>query len=359
MTRRDGPNLLQPRTGGGRPVTGVPWAPEDDVRLLQIGVPRAGRGVSRKFRRYNWPELLAAFPGRSKTAITQRLQELKRRAGLLQRTHWTPEEDQRLRDAWSESGKRGLLEMFPRRSWNGIAQRATRDLGLPTRPQGWVELAEEADRLHVSRELADTIVAWANAWAPLAEALCEWGYGAALAWARSKGTDAPEHTAVGFDGGAVATRKHTTSHRDTNGTRRRTLVEEGAFELALDRWRSWEDSPTAASRYDMDAWLLVRWMKAGRWVRAHAAHAARLPPAWWDDITGGRVRRGGRSIAAHALARGINGEVLRRVLIEGGQHIVRGKGRKVWLTDAQVDAALARTTVRVNAKREAAAARAA
>lgn len=342
MTRAPASNLLQPRKARRRPATpSEPWTPEEDVLLLALGVRRASGRRARKFRPLDWRPILLAFPKRSKEALTQRLQELKRRAGLLQRTHWTPEEDARLRAAWVDCGKRTIMDMFPRRSWTGIAQRATRDLGLPTRPQGWVELSEEADRLNVSRGLADTIIAWANAWAPLVEALCEWGYACAVAWARATGGDAPEHTAAAFDSGAVATRKHTTSHRDTNSSRRRTLVEEGALGDALERWTAWEDSPTAASRYDLHAWLLVRWMKAGRWVLAHDYHTARLPPAWWDDVTEGRVARGGRSLLAHAKARGLGPEVLRRRVVAAGLHTIRGKGKKVWLTDAQVDAVLA------------------
>lgn len=330
------------------------WSPEEDAQLLALAAPRSRRA----FVPYNWPQIILAFPGRTKGALAQRLQDLRRAQGQLQRTHWTPEEDKALRAAWVESSKKTLLALFPRRSWNGIAQRATRDLGLPTRPQGWVELATEADLLNVSREFADTVVAWARAWAPVAQMFCELGHAMAAAYARHCPDFVPaEVPPDGYDGGAVPTRLHTTSHRNTTGARRRVLVEEGTFEPALERWLSWEDSPTAASRYDINCWLLLRWAKAGGWSSAHAYHATRFPPAWWDAITEGRAQRGGRSINAHATARGINPEVLRRVLIEAGVHTFRGRGRKVWLTDAQVNDALARTTIAVGAKRAAAAAR--
>lgn len=157
MTRRDGPNLLQPgstaprvadlflrpraqapapkakRRRGAAP--GRPWTLEEDAQLLALTSQRVRPRGSRVYVPVDWAAVERAVPGRTRYALVQRAQGLKRRANALQRSHWTPEEDELLRDAWQSRGRRTILDLFPRRSWEAIVLRATRALGLPTVPR--------------------------------------------------------------------------------------------------------------------------------------------------------------------------------------------------------------------------------
>ena len=371
MTRRDGPNLLQPgstrarvadlflrpraqapapapkakRRRGAAP--GKPWTLEEDAQLLALTSQRVRPRGSRVYVPVDWAAVERAVPGRTRYALVQRAQGLKRRANALQRSHWTPEQDELLRDAWQSLGRRKILDLFPRRSWEAIVLRATRALGLPTVPRGWAVLTCEAEALGVSRTRADTVIEWANAWEPLVVALCAWGHQCAIAWrriceARGEAYEVAETPPDGWDGGGVRVRTLTTVRtRGPEARHRRALVEEGRLADALERWDSWQDSPTAGARYDVDLDRMRRWAVAGGWGSLHGSKHLRLPGPWWDEVARARgVARGGRSVTEHARRRGMDGETLRRRLVAAGVYSTGVTGAKRWLTDAEVDAAL-------------------
>lgn len=319
-------------------VRGRPWTAEEDAQLLTITSQRVKKRGHRVCKPIDWAAAERAIPGRSRMALVRRAQKLRRQAGRLLRAHWTAEEDTQLREAWTALSRRTILEAFPLRSWEAIVKRATRVLGLPTVPQGWALLAEEARACGLSRQAAETLVAWANAWEPLVVALCAWGHQCA----RIAGAGV-EQPGDGWEGGGVRVREHTTTTtvKTRDDTLRRVIVERGALEEALERWEEWEDSPTAASRWNVAHSLLRRWADRQSWGSLHRTRALRMPALWWDELARSNgVRRRGRTISEHAARRGMDSETIRRRLLEAGVITVMGRGKRRWILDEDVEAAL-------------------
>ena len=311
----------------------APWTPEEDDAIRAHLAARRAR--SRKRVTFDWPGMLAALPGRSRSGVVQRAHKLG-----LSTPRWSPEEDAILTRCWQEDARRTILAKLPLRSWAGIVHRA-QELGFGTIPQGWTPLCREAQRLNYCYDTAREIVAWSRRWAPLVEALCAWGYACAAAWARLKGGAAPDG-AADFDGGAVATRLHTTScAKKSAPSRRWLLVEEGALEAAAVRWESWEGTAQAAARRGVTVELMRWWVHAAGYTHNRTGRQhLRLPRAWWDAVSA-HVAPTTATRAEHARRLGASDSMLDRALREAGLCRPGTSRRARHITVAQADAALA------------------
>lgn len=314
------------------------WTPEEDATLRAVS-SRARRGVKKLDR----AAIMAALPGRTWDAVLARRGHL----GIdRSRRRWTPAENAVLRAQWRENAVRTIMAALPGRSWCAISRQAAA-LGLGTVQQGWVLYRAEYQRLGLCRSEADHTIAWANAWAPLVDALCAWGY----AVARFAGVEPDEHDdehdehhvavrAGEWDTGAVATKLLTTVTTTRIAWRmRRSVVEAESLEAALVRRLRWETLAVAARRLGIDRQALGRAIATQRWVRA-APHL--LPPEWFDAAaeTAG-LRPGGRAIREHARRCGTSSERVRAALRGVGMLRGRGRGARGYYLDAEVDAALA------------------
>lgn len=312
------------------------WSPAEDAVIRRHFPPAVARRGRRRLPA-DWKAILRELPGRTKTSVRARRVALGLHH-LAPARHWTPEEDRLLRDRWQEDGQRTLLKKLPGRSWEAIYTRA-HDLGMSSIPQGWAVLKSESIRLGFDRAQALRVVAWADAWAPLVEALCWWGYRVA----RMAGVDGVEFPDAGFDGGAVPTKAHTNSWSQVANPRTRwTLVEEGALEAAFGRWQSWETSAQAAARRGVETPTMLRWaVRRFGLPRTGGAHL-RLPRAWWDDASA-HVAKGGRTLSQHAARLGVTRSELERAIRRAGHAAApAGASRlRLYLTDAQADDALA------------------
>lgn len=316
------------------------WTPAEDAVLRKLTAPR---GRNRARHCVDWPRVLAALPGRSKYSIARRRKLLRLTPSG---TRWSPEEDATLRRVWTERSRAAVLRALPRRSYDAIAQRAEA-LGLTAIPQGWATLRSESRRLGVDPRLAARVAAWARACAPLVEALCAWGHQCSAAWARrcaALGVAYAPSVAPrdGFDGGAVAVKPHTT----TLSSRRRgghwPIVEVGALDDALDRWRRWETCRGAAARLGLDHLTLARALAAGRWCSYGTRKRRLMPPEWIEAAAAeAGLKPGGSSARAHALRRGLTPDVVLGALRRAGRAVRKGRGAKGFYLDDEVDAALA------------------
>lgn len=262
------------------------WSAEEDALALSLLAPSG-----RRRRQIDWTAVLGRLPGRSRRGVLARFKALR---AMRPGAHWTEAEDKILRDSFAEDSRRTLLHKLPGRSWFAIYRRATK-LGFAAMPQGWEPIGRVADRELVDPYFARRLVEWANHWAPLVSALCELGHRCALAWQRlaaSRGEvfTAPEAPPCGYDGGEVRTRLHTTTSTqpgvrpDFGGDRWITLVEEGAFELALARWLSWETARDAAERLGTSVKTVHTALARERFtIPAGRNRTVRLPAEWITD----------------------------------------------------------------------------
>lgn len=334
MRRRDDTARVAVATTPSKPRGAAsPWTPEEDARLREL-VTRPLPGRARRLAPLVWPEVLAAFPGRTRDALQRRISVVRAAAGLRAKRTWTRDEDRTLRESWTEVARRTILARLPGRSWCAISQRAVHVLGLPTIPQGWEILGTAAKRRDAAKSHVRNVIAWSRAWAPLVEALCDWAHEVSRLYGH-----ASERPATGWETGAVVTTKHTTTF--TAGASL-TLVEEGALDDALDRWDAWWSSGTAASQWNVWRHLLAEWARRDGWRSPHRSPFLRLPPSWWEAIAADHgLVRGGQALKAHAQRHGISEHGMRNLLRRQGVAL-GARGRKKWLLASVVDAAVAR-----------------
>jgi len=102
------------------------WTADEDATLARVT-----RSIGRRVTKVNWTAILATLPGRTRTAILSRRNEL--RIGSAGR-RWTSAEDKILRDRWGEDAGRTLVKKLGR-SESAIYLRA-QALGLPPQSQG-------------------------------------------------------------------------------------------------------------------------------------------------------------------------------------------------------------------------------
>lgn len=281
------------RIGGGR------WTSAEDAIVRTLAATTLpGRRARRPI---DWPRVLAALPGRTVDAIIKRRLVLKLpTAGR----RWTPAEDKIIKDHWQECARRTISDKLPGRSWPSVCSRAFK-LGLATVPQGWQFFEVACRQANVCPPTGHRILAWANRWAPLVEALCAWGYECSRL-----STPAPWEPG-GYDGGAVVERRHSTVWVRKGATReggRCTLLEEGSLTAAAHRWATWEEAPDAAARLGVSRDVAVRAVVTEGYAQRGPIRGPRyvLPPAWWDDAVARRRPRG-RTRAADARAAGRTG----------------------------------------------------
>ena len=268
------------------------WTHEEDALVVKHTSQNRGR------RNIDWPATLAALPGRGRGAIITRRGVLGLRVGAGG-VAWSEREDKVILNDFAEDGRRTLLEKLPGRTWHAIALRARR-LGLSCMPQGWEPLKVAAERALYEAPTARRIIGWANAWAPVVEALCAWGHAVALmvkaAQSPAPAADKKERLDA-FDSGAVATRKYTTTstptckRSDTRTTNCWTLVEVGALDLAAAHWCAWETTGDAERRCGVARAVVRAALVREGYLSAATPHAAKMPPSWVDDALARRPRK--------------------------------------------------------------------
>jgi len=313
-----------------------PWSASEDATLRRLSAPPKSHLQRRARHCLPWPQLLAALPMRSQSAIRQRLLDLGLRPTSGSR--WSDADLRLLAARWSLVGQRTLLRTFPGRSWQAIFERA-RILGLPSIPQGFETLKSAAIRCGIDGTTARRIIRWSERQAEVISALQLWAHAIAsrLGMVNSSGVWDRQT----WDCGVVEVREHTTSLSEVRCPRHRwQLVAELALDDALTRWQRWETTARAAHRLGVSVPVATRAAKA--WLRdpTRRRHSVlRMPALWWDDALRGVVRRPeGRTIAEHSARLGARRCTLERALRLAGLR-GRGSGREADHLDAEVDAA--------------------
>lgn len=125
-----------------------PWT-EAEEAVIREYYPK----LKRKNHAKVWAELLARVPGRSKFACQVRANRL----GIVVKKPWTEEEDDGLRQRWSDCSASTILRYLPGRSWNAVLLRA-KNLGLEGRWQGFMSLRVAANVAGYSVEGLQTIL---------------------------------------------------------------------------------------------------------------------------------------------------------------------------------------------------------